>query len=233
MPMRVAAIFAVPIAIVAVLFLIVGYLIWWPLALVALPAAGLVGWWYWYRADERVLGNLDARPLGEKEGARFHNVVESLCLTSGIDEPDLMVIDNDTPNLASVSGRTSTLVATTGLIERLDAMEMEGVVAHGLAKLEEGSPQYPTLVAAAGPLILGPQRSLARTWSGGDVGVIRFDISGVGLTRYPPGLRTALQRISESTNDLGTGDGLGTCWLIPPMADRIPLEHRIEVLGEL
>lgn len=233
MPTRIFAIFAVPALAVFVLFVLLGALTWWPVALLSVPAAAAVAGWFWWRSDDAILRSLQARPLGQTEGQRVLNIAENLCLSSGISQPEVMVIDSPACNLATVSARRHTLVVTTGLLDALDVMEMEGVVAHGLAKISTEAVMYDSLAASASPFITGLQRDMARRWGSGDAGVAEFDISGVGLTRYPPGLRSALEKIEEKSTDIEGGESLGAAWLVPPSSQRVPLEHRIEVLWEL
>ena len=84
---RVLYIFAVPAALVFLITLIVGWLIWKPLAILSIPFAGLTVFFLWKRSDSAVLSSLEARGLGQTEGQRVLNTVESLCLSSGIPEP--------------------------------------------------------------------------------------------------------------------------------------------------
>jgi hypothetical protein len=233
MPTRIFAIFAIPAVLLLGIFVLLGVIVWWPFYLVAIPAAALAVWYFWYRSDESILRSLDARPLGETEGQRIMNTVENLCLTSGIDQPEVLIIDTPECNLISVSGRNDTLVVTTGLLDALNVMEMEGVVAHGLTKLSTGAVRYEVFAASAHPFITGAQRDLARRWGTGGAGVTAFDISGVGLTRYPPGLRSALERLDGRSTDIPGADSLGAALLIPPSEERVPLENRIDVLWEL
>ena len=233
MPSKIFAIFAIPATIIFLFFVVVGLLLWWPIALLAPVAAALVVWAMWRRSDRAMLTKLDARPLGEREGERILNTVENLCLTSGIDQPDVYAIDSNAVNLVALSGVNNSLVATTGLLESFDALEMEGVVAHGLSKLSSGAIAYETLAASAEPFLTGVQREWVRQWGTGDAGVIAFDISGVGLTRYPPGLRSALERIDGRSTDIEGAVALGSALLVPPASQRIPLDHRIEILWEL
>ncbi len=233
MPTRLFAIFAVPAVAVFLVFILLGAIIWWPIAILSVPAAAGVVAWFWWRSDDVILRSLGARPLGQTEGQRVLNAAENLCLSSGIAQPDIQVIDTPDCNLATVSARRHTLVVTTGLLDALDVMEMEGVIAHGLSKISTGAVMYESLAASAEPLITGPQRAMARKWGSGDAGVLAFDISGVGMTRYPPGLRSALQKIDEKPTDVEGAEALGSAWLVPPSSQRVPLEHRIEVLWEL
>jgi len=229
---RLLTIFAVPVALVLLLFVVLGAVVWWPFFLFAIPVAALVMWFLYNRADQSVLSSLGARNLGQREGERLRNTVESLTLQSGIDHPSLFVIDSEACNLAAIGGKDPALVATSGLLESLDVMELEGVVAHGLTKLSAGAVTYETYAASA-PMITGWQRDKARQWGSGDAGVLAYDITGVGLTRYPPGLRSALERIDGRSTDIAGGEALGAAWLVPPAGQRVPLDHRIEVLWEL
>ena len=172
MLVRLLTIFALPIVAAALLFVLLGLFVWWPFYLLALPAAALVLWFFYNRADQAILGKLDARNLGEREGERFRSTVESLTLQSGIDHPNLFVIDSQACNLAAIEGKESALVATSGLLEALDVLELEGVVAHGLTKLSSGTLNYETLAASASLFITGWQHNKASEWGSGDAGVL-------------------------------------------------------------
>ena len=110
-PQRILAIFALPALAVFVLFVVLGFF-WWPFFIVALPAAALVVYLMHRRADQAILGRLDARNLGEIEGERLRNTVESLSLQSGIDQPDLYVVESNAINLGALHGSRSSLVVT-------------------------------------------------------------------------------------------------------------------------
>lgn len=239
MDARVLYIFALPAVLVFSIFVVLGLIFgaiglpWWIPIVLAIPAAFAAVWFMCQRADRAVLTSLSARGVGQTEGQRVLNTVESLCLTSGIAQPNVQVIDNQACNIATVSGREDTLVVTTGLLETLNLMEMEGAVAHGLTKLSTGAAKYGTLAASAKPLITKAQIDTAQRWGSGDAGVVSYDISGVGLTRYPPGLRSALEQIDGRSTDIPGATSLGDAWFVPPSTDKAQLGHRIEVLWEL
>ena len=68
---------------------------------------------------------------------RYHNLVEGLCVSAGLPKPELYVIDDDAPN-SFATGRNpdhAAIVVTTGLLEKLSRMELEGVLAHELAHI--------------------------------------------------------------------------------------------------
>ncbi len=230
---RVLYIFALPAVVVFLVVLLVGIIVWWPIALLSVPLAGLVIWAMWRRSDQVVLSALGARPLGQTEGQRVLNTVESLSLSSGIPQPDVMVIDDAACNIAVVSGREETIVVTTGILETLDLMEMEGAIAHVLTKVAAGRARYATLATSAKPFITSAQVKQAGRWGSDEGGIESFDISGVGLTRYPPGLLSALIRIDGRSTHIPGADSLGDAWFIPPSSNGSPLGNRIEVLQEL
>lgn len=232
MLLRILAIFAVPVAAVLTVFVVLGFF-WWPAFLLAIPVAALVLWFLHRRSDAVIISRLGARPMGQIEGERLVGTVENLSLQSGIDQPKLWVVESDAINLAAIDGVEPALIATSGLLNSLGVLEMEGVVAHALTKISSGAVKYETFAASLGSLVTGRQRELARSWGTGEAGVLEFDLSGVGLTRYPPGLRSALQQIDGRSTDIAGGESLGAAWLVPPASQRIPLEHRIEVLWEL
>ena len=233
MSVRVLFIFALPALAAFAVVVVLGALIWWPLAILAVPAAFATVWWFQRSADQAVLRRLHTRPVAEREGERITRIVERLSLSSGVTQPDIRVIEDSAVNLATVSGRTNTLVATTGLLTTLNSLEMEGAVAHALSKIESGFGVYDTLVASVPWAVPEAIRKVVRSWDNAGDGVVQFDLRGVSLTRYPPGLRSALQRIEDTRTDVSGGENLGASWLVPPLADRIPVEHRVEVLGEL
>jgi len=232
MSLRVLALFALPAAVAAVIFIILGF-VWWPFFLLALPAAAGIVAWLWFRADDAAFASLDSRGAGEIEGQRFRNALEALCLRVGLEEPVLMVVDSDASNLAAISIRRNTLVATSSLLATLDAMQTEGVVAHAVTKLASATPRYQALVASAPWAMTGLQKGLARRWDEVEDGVVQYDLAGVELTRYPPGLRSALELMDDTPTEVAGGEHLGTAWLVPPHAERTPISHRVEVLGEL
>jgi len=232
MSFRVPALFALPAIALAVIFIVLGFL-WWPFYLLVLPAAAAVVTLLWWRADDAAIASLNARGAGEIEGQRFRNALEALCLRVGLEQPALMVVDSDATNLAAISIRRNTLVATSTLLAKLDAMQTEGVVAHAIMKLMPPKPRYQALVASAPWAMVGLQKRLARRWDEVEDGVVQYDLAGVELTRYPPGLRSALELLDDSTTEVMGGEHLGTTWLVPPHAERTPISHRVEVLGEL
>ena len=187
------------------------------------------------RADAYVLARCGATPADPTAHARFHNVVEGLCVAAGLPKPSLHVIgDEDAPN-ALVIGReprTSSLVVTSGLLEKLTRIELEGVLAHELTHVKTADALLSTIaIATVGRVAPG----LVHKAVGGSRETLA-DVTGVSLTRYPPGLISALEKLRDDPSVLGSSDrALAHLWIEPPVADPLcpPLEERIQALREL
>lgn len=90
-------------------------------------------WW----SDKIVLSMSKARPANRHEFFDLYTITENLAITAGLPIPKLYVIDDPAPN-AFATGRNknhAVVAVTTGLLQRLDKSELEGVVAHELAHI--------------------------------------------------------------------------------------------------
>lgn len=78
-----------------------------------------------------------ARPLQRKENKRVYNLVENLCVSRGMTMPRVNVINDSSLNACAsgINKRTYTVTLTTGIIEKLDDDELEGVIAHELSHI--------------------------------------------------------------------------------------------------
>jgi heat shock protein HtpX len=179
-------------------------------------------------ADRIVLGLSHARPVSTEDEPRYHNLVEGLCVSAGLPKPDLYVIDDDAPN-SFATGRNpnhAAVVVTTGLLEKLSRMELEGVLAHELSHIRSHDILVTSLGTALVALPLMPAGPLAARLLGTLVGRGRerdADISGVRLTRYPPGLAAALEKLRRDAASSGSGAGLSASratahlWISSPL----------------
>ena len=93
----------------------------------------------YYNCDKIVLASVKARPATKEEDLQLTNILEALMVASGLEnKPRLYVIDSEQPN-AFATGRNpenAIICVTTGLLEKLDYYELEGVVAHELAHVK-------------------------------------------------------------------------------------------------
>jgi len=238
------ALLTVPAIVVVVLAIAVG-VPWWivvPVAIIAVVAVTIV---VVRRAPRMVLAHLGASPADiEGDHARLVHVVDGLCLANGIRPPELMVIDDDSPN-GLVVGRSAddaTLALTSGLLEQLGRIELEGVVAHLLARLKAPGLADETLAAVVIGMWMAPVPVLQRralTQVVGDHPSVLADREAVSMTRYPPGLVSAFATIARADQSLrSAGRSTRHLWIDDPVrtandAIDIPLDERIDVLQEL
>ncbi len=92
----------------------------------------------YYYGDQLVLAMSRAKPARREEHFDFFTVAENLSLAAGIPKPKLYVIE-DTAMNAFATGRDpqhAVVVATTGILTRLDRRELEGVIAHELSHIK-------------------------------------------------------------------------------------------------
>ena len=91
---------------------------------------------YWY-SDKIVLKMSGARPVEKSNAPELYNVVENLAITAGLPMPKIYLLQDPSPN-AFATGRNpehGVVAVTSGLLERLDRSELEGVIAHELGHI--------------------------------------------------------------------------------------------------
>lgn len=112
------------------------------LMLVILPVCwGLAMIWVlvsYYAGDAMLLRGAGAIAIEKKDQPEIYNLVENLCITRGLAVPKIYIIDDDSLN-AFATGRDpehASVALTKGIVNKLDRAELEGVVAHELAHVE-------------------------------------------------------------------------------------------------
>ena len=248
---------------------------------------------YW-KSDAVALAMSHARPADPVEYARLHNLVEGLCIAGGLPKPRVYVINDPAPN-AFATGRNprhAAVAVTTGLLEKMNRVELEGVLAHELSHVKNYDILVSTLaVTLVGVIVVMADFSLRFMWWGGprsrdrqrDGGggpqaiiallgiallllaplaarLMQFavsrrrealaDVSGVAMTRYPPGLIAALEKLKDDTTVVESSSrATAHLWIESPLArtkeegrlsrlNRLfethpPLDERIQALKEL
>ncbi len=91
---------------------------------------------YWW-SDKIVLTMSSAHLLKMEENRELYRLVENLCITAGLPVPKIYIIDDTAPN-AFATGRNpehAAIALTTGIIQKLDKSELEGVIAHELSHI--------------------------------------------------------------------------------------------------
>ena len=93
----------------------------------------------YYNCDKVVLASCRARPATKEENQKLVNILDSLVISAGLfHTPKLYIVEDVQPN-AFATGRNpenSVICVTTGLIEKLDYYELEGVIAHELGHIK-------------------------------------------------------------------------------------------------
>jgi len=246
---------------------------------------------YW-KADEIALRVSRARPADPDQYRRLHNLVEGLCIAGGLPKPRVYIVDDPAPN-AFATGRDpkhAAIAVTTGLLEKMNRVELEGVLAHELSHVRNYDILVSTLVVTlVGSIAILTDLAIRMMWwnggrvrregdredSGNPLAYIGFallifapilaklmqaavsrrretlaDVSACQLTRYPPGLISALEKLRDDTTVTHSAStATAHMWIEQPMsgvADRgklsrlhsmfdthPPLEERIELLREL
>ena len=246
-----------------------------------------------YRYGDRiVLASARAKEVTKEQEPRLHNIVEGLCLAAGIPKPRVYVVPEKAPN-AFATGRDpehSSIAVTQGLLDMMNRVELEGVVAHELSHVRDRDILVGTIVATlVGTVVLVSEFLLRMFWWGGFGGrrggdrsggaaegilflvglfllilapiiaqVIKFAVSrqreyladaeGAMLTRYPPGLASALRKIGASEIPMrSANNATAHLWLSQPSrvpGERItwlerlfsthpPIQDRIRILEEM
>ncbi len=111
-----------------------------------------------YRASDTIALRANrAQPADPREHARLHNLVEEMAIAAGLPKPRVYVVHDPAPN-AFATGKDpehAAIAATTGLIEKLNRSELQGVIAHEMAHIRNNDIRVMTVaVATAGAIAL-------------------------------------------------------------------------------
>jgi heat shock protein HtpX len=259
--------------------------------IIALVLSGAMAFFSYWKADSIALAVSRAKPADPQQYQRLHNLVEGLCIAAGLPKPRVYVVDDPAPN-AFATGRNpkhAAIAVTTGLLEKLNRVELEGVIAHELSHVRN----YDILVSTLAVTLVGSIALLTNMgmrmmwWNGGRVNregdrnggnplalvglvllifapiiaklmqaavsrrrEILADVSACQMTRYPPGLIAALEKLRDDTTVTHSATtATAHLWIEQPMSgvgdagkfgrlNRMfdthpPLEERIALLREL
>ena len=211
----------------------------------------------YYNSDKAALAISRAKPADPQQYARLYNLVEGLCIASGLPMPRLYIIEDDAPNAFS-TGRNpkhAAVAVTTGLLAKMNRVELEGVLAHELSHIRNYDILVMTLtVTMVGIIALLSDFFLRFLWfdnrdndQNNPLGVLlaifgfvllifapiiayvmQFavsrrreylaDASGAQLTRYPPGLISALEKLKADQTSIHTASkATAHLWIEQPL----------------
>lgn len=122
--------------------------------IIAMIFAIVSTWGSYYYSDKIVLKLNNARPATKEEDLKLVNILDSLVISAGLQEkPQLYVIEDAQPN-AFATGRNpkhAVICVTTGLLEKLEYYELEGVLAHEMSHIKN----YDILLSAVVSVMVG------------------------------------------------------------------------------
>jgi heat shock protein HtpX len=110
-------------------------------------------WGSYFYSDKLVLFSVGAKPATKEEYFDFYTVTENIAISAGLPMPKLYVIEDRSLN-AFATGRDpkhAVVCATTGLLEKMDRTELEGVIAHELSHIKN----YDILLSSVVAVLVG------------------------------------------------------------------------------
>jgi heat shock protein HtpX len=122
-----------------------------PLGLVIVLA---LAWGQWYFSDSLALKSMNAQIVEPSQAPELHAMIDRLCVMADMPKPRVAVAVTDLPN-AFATGRSpghSAVCVTTGIMQRLDADELEGVLAHELSHVANRDVTVMTVASSLGLL---------------------------------------------------------------------------------
>src|SRR5688572_12125887 len=136
--------------------LVVGviYAVGWGYApVVAVIAIGMA-FWQWWSSDSVAMRAMRAREVTPEEAPELHGMIDRLCALADMPKPRVGISDLAVPN-AFATGRSpdrSVVCVTTGILQTLDAEELEAVLAHELSHVAHRDVLVMTVASSAGLL---------------------------------------------------------------------------------
>ena len=147
------------------------YTQWGHGALVAAVVIAIaMSWGSYYYSDRIVLGMSGAKAVTREQESSLWNAVEGLSLAAGLPMPRLHIIEDSAPN-AFATGRDpqhAAFAVTRGLLEKMNRLELEGVVGHEMAHIRDYDIRFMMLVSVlVGTTVLLSDWMLRSLWYGG------------------------------------------------------------------
>jgi len=252
----------------------------------------------YFKSDTLALRSTRAVEADQREFSQLHNLVAEVSLAAGIPQPRVFVVHDPSPN-AFATGRNvehAVVAVTTGLMDKMNRQELEGVIAHEIAHIRNGDILVMTVaVATAGAIALiadifwrmlywgaltgggASHRRRSNDNNGGAnpliiIGMIAVavlaplaaallraavsrsreslaDATAVEITRYPAGLRQALEKLDADITVVSkTSHATSHLWIESPddhetgargrrfndmFSTHPPLSERINILREM
>lgn len=139
---------------------------------IALTFSIASAWSSYYYSDKIILSLNKARPATHEENRQLVNILDGLMVSSGLEnKPRLYVVEDPQPN-AFATGRNpanAIICVTTGLLDKLDYYELEGVIAHELSHIKNYDIRLSAIVTVMVGLVVMLSDLVSRMlfWGGG------------------------------------------------------------------
>jgi heat shock protein HtpX len=152
--------------------------------LIAVALAGFMSLGSYFAGDQLVLAASQAHPVDEASAPQLINVVREMSIAANIPMPKVYVTDDSAPN-AFATGRDpehASVTVTTGLLDKLDREELQGVIGHELSHVRNYDIRFTLLVGVlVGSIALLADMFLRYSfWFGGGRGRDRGGRGGGG-----------------------------------------------------
>ncbi len=123
----------------------------------------------YFKGQGIVTSMAGARPVSRKEEPYLYHTIEGISIAAGIPTPRAYIIETDVPN-AFAAGRSpdkAVVAVTRGLLNKLDRLELEGVIAHEIAHIKNYDILLATMaVVLAGTIVLVGEIARRSLWYG-------------------------------------------------------------------
>lgn len=137
---------------------------------IALIVTGIMNFVSYYWSDKIVLGISGAKSIEKKDNPEVYRMVENLCIAAGLPTPKIYILEDSAPN-AFATGRNpqhAAIAFTTGILQKLNKQELEGVTAHELSHVGNRDTLVMTVVAVlVGTIALLADWFMHSLWFGG------------------------------------------------------------------
>jgi heat shock protein HtpX len=122
--------------------------------LIGAVVVAALAWAQWYFSDKLALASMRARVVTPEQAPELHGMIDRLVALADMPKPRVAIADTDMPN-AFATGRSpdhAVVCVTTGIMRRLDADELEGVLSHELAHVAHRDVAVMTVASSLGLL---------------------------------------------------------------------------------
>ena len=104
-------------------FIMIGVIIWFIIA--------------WFSHTAMINAATDSKPLARSENKRVYNLVENLCISTGMITPKINIIEDESLNAfaSGIDKKTFSISLSRGIINKLNDEELEAVIAHELTHI--------------------------------------------------------------------------------------------------